>query len=113
MKGGDNMSDIEQAIRDIVQDEISCTIQDQVSDALSGNDQVQDLQYKLDDLEQQMHDYTNDDDFVNLVVDHLVKRLIGDSNRVISKSHVQSLNDEITKLKSELADKNKSTAVNE
>ena len=115
------MSDIEQAIREIVQDEISSTIEDQVSDALSGNGEVQDLQYKLEDLEQQMHDYVQDlgrkiDDLEhdpNLVVDHLIKRLIGDNNKVVSKSHVQSLNDEITKLKSELADKNKSTVVNE
>tara|TARA_A100001391_G_scaffold200456_1_gene185085 strand:+ start:687 stop:1025 length:339 start_codon:yes stop_codon:yes gene_type:complete len=112
MKGGDKMSDIEQAIRDIVQDEISSTIQDQVSDALSGNDQVQDLEYKIEDLEQKIDDHNNDDT-IDMVVDHLIKRLIGDSNRVISKSYVQSLNDEITKLKSELADKNKSTAVNE
>lgn len=96
------MSDIEQAIIDIVQEEISSTIQDQVSDALSNSDEVQDLQYKVEDLEQRLDD-NNDDDTINLVVDHIIQKLIGDSNRVVAKSYVQKLQDEVTRLKSELA----------
>ena len=96
------MSDIEQAIRDLISEEISSVVDNHVEDALANHSEFQDLQYKVEDLEQKVDD-NNDDDTIDLVVDHIIKKLIGDSNRVVSNSYVENLQNEIAKLKSELA----------
>jgi hypothetical protein len=101
MKGGDNMSDVEQAIRDLISEEVSSVVDNHIEDALANHSEFTDLQYKIEDLEQKVSDY--DDDTIDLVVDHIIKKLIGDSNRVVANSYVENLQNEIAKLKSELA----------
>ena len=102
MKGGDNMSDIEQAIRDLIEEQVSSVVEMQVEDAVSSHTELQDLQYKVEDLESRLDD-TNDDDTIDLVVAHIIGKLIGDSKRVVSKSYIESLENEIAQLKSKLA----------
>ena len=96
------MSDIEQAIRDLISEEVASVVDNHVEDALANHSEFQDLQYKVEDLEQKVDD-NNDDDTIDLVVDHIIKKLIGDSNRVVGNSYIQNLQNEIAKLKSELA----------
>ena len=103
MKGGDNMSDVEQAIRDLIEEQVSSVVEMQVEDAVSSHTELQDLQYKVEDLESRLDD-TNDDDTIDLVVAHIIGKLIGDSKRVVSKSYVESLENEIAQLKSKLAE---------
>ncbi len=102
MKGGDNMSDVEQAIRDLISEEVSSVVDNHIEDALANHSEFTDLQYKIEDLEQKVVD-VNDDDTIDLVVDHIIKKLIGDSNRVVANSYIQNLQNEIATLKSELA----------
>ena len=97
------MSDIEQAIRDLISEEVSSVVDNHVEDALANHSEFQDLQYKIEDLEQKVDD-NNDDDTIDLVVGHIIKKLIGDSNQVVSKTYVESLHDQITELKSKLAE---------
>ena len=97
------MSDIEQAIRDLIEEQVSSVVEDQIEDALSNYNEVQDLQYKVEDLEQKLQDI-NDDDTVDLVVVHIIKKLIGDNNKVVAKSYVDNLQNEIAQLKSKLAE---------
>ena len=96
------MSDVEQAIRDLISEEVSDVVDSHIDDALANHSEITDLQYKIEDLEQKVDD-NNDDDTIDLVVDHIIKKLIGDSNRVVANSYVQNLQDEVTRLKSELA----------
>ena len=96
------MSDVEQAIRDLIEEQISSVVEMQVDSAVSNHTELQDLQYKVEDLESRLDD-TNDDDTIDLVVAHIIKKLIGDSNRVVANSYVENLQNEIAKLKSELA----------
>ena len=98
------MSDIEHAIRDLISAEVSDVVDTHVDDALANHSEFTDLQYKIEDLEQKVVD-VNDDDTIDLVVDHIVKKLIGDSNKVVAKSHLEFLQNEIATLKSELANK--------
>ena len=95
------MSDIEQAIRDLIEEQVSSVVDSHVEDALANHGDFSDLQYKVEDLEQKI-DEVNDDS-LDLVVEHIVHKLIGDSKKVISKSYVENLHEEITKLKRELA----------
>ena len=104
MKGGDNMSDIEQAIRDLIEEQVSSVVEMQVEDAVSSHTELQDLQYKVEDLESKLDD-TNDDDTIDLVVAHIIKKLIGDNNKVVAKSYVDNLQNEIAQLKIKLEDK--------
>tara|TARA_R100000322_G_C5406286_1_gene182631 strand:+ start:352 stop:678 length:327 start_codon:yes stop_codon:yes gene_type:complete len=103
MKGGDNMSDVEQAIRDLIEEQVSSVVEMQVEDAVSSHTELQDLQYKVEDLESKLDD-TNDDDTIDLVVAHIIKKLIGDNNKVVAKSYVDNLQNEIAQLKSKLAE---------
>ena len=96
------MSDIEQAIRDLIEEQVSSVVEMQVEDAVSSHTELQDLQYKVEDLESRLDD-TNDDDTIDLVVAHIIGKLIGDSKRVVSKSYIESLENEIAQLKSKLA----------
>lgn len=48
------MSDIEQAIRDLISEEISDVVDSHVEDALANHSEFQDLQYKVEDLEQRL-----------------------------------------------------------
>jgi len=96
------MSDIEQAIRDLISEEVSDVVDSHIDDALANHSEITDLQYKIEDLEQKVDD-NNDDDTIDLVVDHIIKKLIGANNRVVANSYVQNLQDEVTRLKSELA----------
>ena len=96
------MSDVEQAIRDLIEEQVSSVVEMQIEEAVSSHTELQDLQYKVEDLESRL-DGTNDDDTIDLVVAHIIKKLIGDSNRVVANSYVQNLQDEVTRLKSELA----------
>ena len=97
------MSDIEQAIRDLISEEVSSVVDNHVDDALANHSEFQDLQYKVEDLEQKLQD-TNDDDTIDLVVAHIIKKLIGDNNKVVAKSYVDNLQNEIAQLKSKLAE---------
>ena len=97
------MSDIEQAIRDLISEEVSSVVDNHVEDALANHSEFQDLQYKIEDLEQKVDD-NNDDDTIDLVVGHIIKKLIGDNNKVVAKSYVDNLQNEITQLKSKLAE---------
>jgi len=97
------MSDIEQAIRDLISEEVSSVVDNHVDDALANHSEFQDLQYKVEDLEQKLQDI-NDDDTVDLVVVHIIKKLIGDNNKVVAKSYVDNLQNEIAQLKSKLAE---------
>jgi len=96
------MSDIEQAIRDLISAEVADVVDNHVEDALANHSEFQDLQYKVEDLEQKVED-VNDDDTIDLVVDHIVKKLIGDNSKIVAKSHLEFLQNEIATLKSELA----------
>jgi len=96
------MSDIEQAIRDLISEEVSDVVETHVEDALSNHSEFQDLQYKVEDLEQKVDD-ANDDDSIDMVVDHIIQKLIGDSKKIVAKTYVESLNNQIAQLKSELA----------
>ena len=96
------MSDIEQAIRDLISEEISDVVDSHVEDALANHSEFQDLQYKVEDLEQKVDD-ANDDDSIDMVVDHIIQKLIGNGKRVVSNSYVENLESQLAKLKSELA----------
>ncbi len=96
------MSDVEQAIRDLISEEVSSVVDNHIEDALANHSEFTDLQYKIEDLEQKVDD-NNNDDTIDLVVDHIIKKLIGDSNKVVAKSHLEFLQNEIATLKSELA----------
>ena len=96
------MSDIEQAIRDLISAEVADVVDTHVEDALANHSEFQDLQYKIEDLEQKVDD-ANDDDSIDMVVDHIIQKLIGDSNKVVAKTYVESLHNQIATLKSELA----------
>jgi len=97
------MSDIEQAIRDLISEEVASVVDNHVEDALANHSEFQDLQYKVEDLEQKVDD-NNDDDTIDLVVAHIIKKLIGDNNKVVAKSYVDNLQNEIAQLKSKLAE---------
>ena len=96
------MSDIEQAICDLIEKEVSSVVETEVENSLSSHDLL-DLHHRVEDLEQKLED-NNDDDTIDLVVGHIIKKLIGDSNQVVSKAYVGSLHDQITELKSKLAE---------
>ena len=98
------MSDVEQAIRDLIEEQVSSVVETHVEDAVSSHTELQDLQYKVEDLESRL-DGTNDDDTIDLVVGHIIKKLIGDNNKVVSKSYVDNLQNEIAQLKIKLEDK--------
>tara|TARA_R100000742_G_C4233568_1_gene54628 strand:- start:202 stop:510 length:309 start_codon:yes stop_codon:yes gene_type:complete len=96
------MSDVEQAIRDLISEEVSDVVDNHIDDALANHSEITDLQYKIEDLEQKVDD-NNDDDTIDLVVDHIIKKLVGDGNKVVAKTYVESLHNQIATLKSELA----------
>ena len=96
------MSDIEQAIRDLISAEVADVVDTHVEDALANHSEFLDLQYKIEDLEQKVDD-ANDDDSIDMVVDHIIQKLIGNGKRVVSNSYVENLEFQLAKLKSELA----------
>jgi hypothetical protein len=96
------MSDIEQAIRDLISAEVADVVDTHVEDALANHSEFLDLQYKIEDLEQKVDD-ANDDDSIDMVVDHIIQKLIGNGKRVVSNSYVENLESQLAQLKSELA----------
>ena len=96
------MSEVEQAIRDLIEEQISSVVEMHIDSAVSNHTELQDLQYKVEDLESRLDD-PNDDDTIDLVVAHIIGKLIGDNNKVVSKSYVDNLQNEIAQLKSKLA----------
>jgi phage shock protein A len=98
------MSDIEQAIRDLISEEVSSVIEDQVEDALSNHSEISEIQYRVEDLEQKVDD-ANDNDTTDMVVDFIIKKLVGDGKRVVSNSYVQSLEEQVNGLKKLLDEK--------
>ena len=99
------MSDIEEAICDLIEKEVSSVVETEVDNALSSHDLL-DLHQRVEDLESRLVaiDDTNDDDTIDLVVGHIIGKLIGDNNKVVAKSYVDNLQNEITQLKSKLAE---------
>ncbi len=96
------MSDIEQAICDLIEKEVSSVVETEVENALSSHDLL-DLHHRVEDLES-THDEDTIEEMSDLVVGHIIKKLIGDSSKVVAKKYIQSLQDEITSLRNKLAE---------
>lgn len=102
------MSDIEQAIRDLIEAELrDGSI---VEDAISENGSIGDLEYKVEDLEykvQQIEDF-NQDDIVDSVVrevfSQLSQKFITDSQVIVAKSHLDDLASKIKTLEAKLSE---------
>lgn len=102
------MSDIEQAIRDLIEAELrDGSI---VEDAVSENNSLNDLEYKVEDLEmkvQYLEDF-NQDDIVDSVMrevfSQLSRKFITDSQVIVAKSHLDDMASKIKALEAKLSE---------
>ena len=102
------MSDIEQAIRDLIEAELrDGSI---VEDAVSENNSLNDLEYKVEDLEmkvQHLEDF-NQDDIVDSVMrevfSQLSRKFITDSQVIVAKSHLDDMASKIKALEAKLSE---------
>ena len=103
------MSDIDQAIRDLIREELADG--SSLDDAVAECSTVSDMSYKLEDLEykvQNFEDY-NEDDMIDSVVrevfSQLSQKFITDSQVIVAKSHLDDLASKIKALEAKLSDK--------
>lgn len=101
------MSDIEQAIRDLVSQELKDGI---IEDAVAESSSVTDLEYKVEDLEYKVQNFEdfNEDDIVDSVVrevfSQLSQKFITDSQVIVAKSHLDDLASKIKALEAKLSE---------
>lgn len=102
------MSDIEQAIKDLIHEELHDG--SALDDAVAECSTVSDLIYKVEDLEykvQNVEDY-NEDDIIDSVVrevfSQLSQKFITDSQVIVAKSHLDDLASKIKALEAKLSE---------
>ena len=102
------MSDIEQAIRDLIEAELRDG--SVVEDAISENGSISDLEYKIEDLEYKVQNFEdfNQDDIVDSVMrevfSQLSQKFITDSQVIVAKSHLDDLASKIKALEAKLSE---------
>jgi septation ring formation regulator EzrA len=95
------MSDIENAITDLV----GTVIESEVEDALNNNYDFQDVQSRVDSLESQIDSYAIDQEQILMKLAHLIVKDDPSNKTIVYQSHIDNLKKEIEDLKKALADK--------
>ena len=105
------MSDIVDAIRDLIGEELRDG--NDLDDAISESSTIQDLSYKVEDLEYKVQNFEDNnidqDNMIDLVVREVFHQLslkfITDSQVIVAKSHLDDLASKIKALEAKLSDK--------
>ena len=95
------MSDIENAITDLV----GTVIESEVEDALNNSYDFQDLMNRVDSLESQIDSYAIDQEQILMKLAHLIVKEDPSNKTIVYKTHLDGLNQQIEDLKKALADK--------
>tara|TARA_Y100000015_G_scaffold38460_1_gene41376 strand:- start:255 stop:560 length:306 start_codon:yes stop_codon:yes gene_type:complete len=95
------MSDIENAITDLV----GTVIESEVEDALNNNYDFQDVQNRVESLESQIDSYAIDQEQILMKLAHLIVKDDPSNKTIVYQSHIDNLKKEIEDLKKALADK--------
>ena len=98
------MSDIENAITDLV----GTVIESEVEDALNNNYDFQDVQNRVESLESQIDSYAIDQEQILMKLAHLIVKDDPSNKTIVYQSHIDNLKKEIEDLKKALADKEES-----
>lgn len=93
------MSDIENAINDLVQEQVDSRI----DDALANNYDFQDLMNRVETLEDTSLELDEED--ILLRIAHLIVKDDKANRTIVFKSHIDNLKTEIDELKKKLAEK--------
>ena len=95
------MSNIEEAIQDLVTEQVDSSI----DDALANHYDFQDLMARVDSLESQSDSNAIDEEDILLRIAHLIVKDDRTNRTIVFKTHIENLNKEIDDLKKKLAEK--------
>ena len=98
------MSDIENAITDLV----GTVIESEVEDALNNNYDFQDMMHRVESLESQMDGVAIDQEQILMGLAQMIVKADPSNKTIVYQTHIDNLKKEIEDLKKALADKEES-----